>query len=369
MRRGRQDEEDDVEDEVNVDQPAALRRGRSRKRFEKDNCPTNSAYQFFKIEVEHDRGYDYRCILHHQNPQAAIVKSCVGPANLLSHLRKVHGFVPISEGPATKEDKISFFARSAPRVSFDNATSLLLSMIVRDLRPFSIMDGPGFARMLDGFGNSSLFYIYVQVVTSTSFSILSLGVSEVPSPSHIASCLDKLFVQRVFKLKAVLAAHSFPFAVSIDGWKLGSKGVPMYCMVAHLLTAEFDLLCVPLDISSTLDKTAAGIKAWIRAAFVKLGLSLDNLLCVTSDEAAAEQCAIDLIGCYRVRCVPHRLSNVVKTAFVKTSLEAADTKKLKDGEAECLVRVTKKMVKFVNNRKDIRAYHDAQRAEHGNVDL
>ncbi len=136
----------------------------------------------------------------------------------------------------------------------------------------------------------------------------------------------------------------------------------MYCMVVHFLTEKFELLSLPLEVSVLMDKTAVGIKGWIRGVFAKLGLSFEKLLCITSDEASAETCATSLIGCYRVPCVPHRLSNVLKMAFIEASLESkADS----DNGPPLLVQTTKKVVKFINNRKDIRAFHDNEREQRG----
>lgn len=191
-------------------------------------------------------------------------------------------------------------------------------------------------------------------------------MERVPSRSHISSCLDKIYVDRILKVKSLLAEASRVnyFSISIDGWKLASKGTPMYCMVVHFLTDNFELLAIPLEVSATLDKTATGIKSWIRMVFAKFGLSLEKLLCITSDEAAAETAAISLLGCARVPCVPHRLSNVVKNAFIKAELETK-TEKHAGSDDDVLVRVTKKVVKFVNNRKDVRAFHDLERQKSG----
>jgi hypothetical protein len=191
-------------------------------------------------------------------------------------------------------------------------------------------------------------------------------VERVPSRNHIASCLDKLYVERILKVKSLISdpLRVDYFSISVDGWKLESKGTPMYCMVVHFLTEDFQLLALPLEVSATLDKTAAGIKAWVRAVFLKFGLSFDKLLCLTSDEASAETAATTLLGCARVSCVPHRLSNVIKNAFIKAELETKVEKPV-GPDAEVLVRATKKMVKFINNRKDIRAFHDAERVKHG----
>jgi hypothetical protein len=106
------------------------------------------------IEKDLDRGYDYRCILHHSMPLDAVVKGCVGNANLLLHMKNSHGFVPANQGPRSKKDKQQFFSPHKPLVSFDETSRLVLDMIIRDLRPFAITEGAGFAKMLEGFGKN-----------------------------------------------------------------------------------------------------------------------------------------------------------------------------------------------------------------------
>jgi hypothetical protein len=146
--------ERDEEDKESDEEAPRRKHGPARKRFEKGTCPPMSVYQFFVIEKDLEpRGYDYRCTLHHSSPLDAIVKSCVGNVNLLLHMKKYHGFVPEGDGHTTKKDKQAFFGgRKAPVVSFDTTSALVLDMIIRDLRPFAITDGLGFAKMLEGFG-------------------------------------------------------------------------------------------------------------------------------------------------------------------------------------------------------------------------
>ncbi len=183
MQRQRDEREYEDDDDDGASE-AKRGRGAPKKRFEKGACPPQSVYQFFHIVAENERGYDYRCVLSHASPLEAVVTKCVGPTNLLSHMKTVHGFVMAKEGPGTKDEKKAFFARAGPRtpVTKDKATSLLLHMIIRDLRPFSIADGAGFEYMLQGFG------------------------VEAPSAFAISSSLDKLYVSRVLKLKALLAS-------------------------------------------------------------------------------------------------------------------------------------------------------------------
>lgn len=139
------------------------------------------------------------------------------------------------------------------------------------------------------------------------------------------------------------------------------KRKSMYCMVLHFLTVDFTLICLPLDVSAIFDKTAEGIKEWIRRVLARYGLSFDQLFCVTSDEAATEECAIRLIKCFRLPCVPHRLSNVVKTAFEELGLAAKEDEQL---ARESLIDATKSMVKFINNKGAVRAFFESKQKEY-----
>jgi hypothetical protein len=57
MIRVREEEEEEHEEEE-----APRKHGPARKHYEKGACPSMSAYQFFVIEKDLDRGYDYRYI-------------------------------------------------------------------------------------------------------------------------------------------------------------------------------------------------------------------------------------------------------------------------------------------------------------------
>jgi hypothetical protein len=62
--------------------------------------------------------------------------------------------LPANQGPGSKTDKQQFFSPRKPLVSFDETSRLVLDMIIRDLRPFAITEGAGFAKMLQGFGKN-----------------------------------------------------------------------------------------------------------------------------------------------------------------------------------------------------------------------
>jgi hypothetical protein len=103
MIRVREEEEEEHEEEE-----APRTHGPACKRYENGACPSMSVYQFFVIEKDLDRGYDYRCILHHSMPHEAIVKGCTGNANLLLHMKNSHGFVPANQGPGSKKTNSNF---------------------------------------------------------------------------------------------------------------------------------------------------------------------------------------------------------------------------------------------------------------------
>lgn len=105
MIRVREEEEEEHEEEE-----APRTHGPACKRYENGAGPSMSVYQFFVIEKDLDRGYDYRCILHHSMPHEAIVKGCTGNANLLLHMRTPM-VLPANQGPGSKKDQQQFFSK------------------------------------------------------------------------------------------------------------------------------------------------------------------------------------------------------------------------------------------------------------------
>ena len=91
------------------------KRGRERERAEQGNCDITSIYQFFTIEKDLERGYDYRCVLRSSRGitgDGCIVANCVGPTNLVNHMKRVHHFVSTA-GSGTASEKRAFLGLSA----------------------------------------------------------------------------------------------------------------------------------------------------------------------------------------------------------------------------------------------------------------
>lgn len=214
-------------------------------------------------------------------------------------------------------------------------------MVIRDLRPFAMSDSPGFKKFL--------VEMHLDAEKRT-------GLTERLKEWHAGAILA---------IKGFLQKHLGQglFSVSIDGWSSGTKRKAMYCLVLHFMTESFSLVALPLDVSRIYDKTASGIKEWIRKVLARYGLSFDSLFCLTSDEAAAEECATGLISCYRVPCVPHRLSNVVKTTFEELGLAAKQGDD--EGLRQPLIEATKRMIKFIKNKGAVRTYFEERQSERG----
>jgi hypothetical protein len=341
LSRGEEEEEGEEEEKEKEEKERKKgKRGRSRERPEGGNCDIASIYQFFKIEKDLQHGYDYRCILCSSrglSDEGCIVAKCVGPTNLVNHMKRVHHFVSTS-GTGTLEEKKAFFGASV--IPKDKVSSAVLRLIIRDLRPFAIAESPG-------------FFAFLKDMNLTA-----------ESHNSLITRMEQWHSNAIPAIKAFLETHlgSHPFSVSIDGWTSGVKRKSMYCMVIHFVTTTFDLISLPLDVGPVSDKTAEGIKEWIRKILSRYGLSFSQLFCVTSDEAATEECATRLIGCFRLPCVPHRLSNVVKTTFEEVGLAAKEDAAL---SREPLIEATKRMIKFINNKGAVRTFFEGKQANYG----
>ena len=99
LSRGEEEEEGEEEEKEKEEKERKKgKRGRSRERPEGGNCDIASIYQFFKIEKDLQHGYDYRCILCSSrglSDEGCIVAKCVGPTNLVSHMKCVRHLFPL----------------------------------------------------------------------------------------------------------------------------------------------------------------------------------------------------------------------------------------------------------------------------------
>jgi hypothetical protein len=339
MQRERDTAPEGEEEEEEEEEKKGKKRGRKREEFQQGNCPAGSVYQFFTIEKHNAQGYDYCCVLCDATPKLGrdpVVTACIGPNNLVDHMKRVHQFQSINSQP-TSEQKKAFFGGSGA-ISKERTTKALVRMIIRDLRPFSVSEAAGF---------------------TTFLTDLNLSVE---GRTKIATRIEEMFKACRESLRGFLRSFlkDFLFSISVDGWSTSVRKTPMYCMTIHFLTDEFELVCLPLAVQSIdVSKTAEAVKEWIRKVFKTYSLNLERLLCLTSDEASVEECATKLLKCYRVPCAPHRLSNVVKTAFEEVGFSSRSKDEVLPRVP--LVQATKKMVKFINNRgKVVEAFEGFQ---------
>lgn len=109
-----EEEEEEEEEEKEKGKEKGGKRGRKRDRSEQGNCGITSIYQFFTIENDLPRGYDYRCVLcaaHSVLGDGCLITKCVGPTNLFDHMKRVHHFVPATPA-ATADEKRAFLGAS-----------------------------------------------------------------------------------------------------------------------------------------------------------------------------------------------------------------------------------------------------------------
>lgn len=108
-------EEEGEEKERTEKEKGKGKRGRPRERPEQGNCDITSIYQFFAIENDLLHGYDYRCVLCSARGimgDGCLITKCVGPTNLLSHMKRVHHFVP-TVATSTADEKRAFLGMAA----------------------------------------------------------------------------------------------------------------------------------------------------------------------------------------------------------------------------------------------------------------
>ncbi|XP_077315552.1 RUN domain-containing protein 1 isoform X1 [Lithobates pipiens] len=197
-------------------------------------------------------------------------------------------------------------------------TNSILNMIVKDMRPISIVDGQGFREMIN------TFY--------PGYTL--------PSGSHFTKLMEKKYEENFERLKASLKDVKSKIALTTDAWT--SIATEAYLGVTcHFINEDWNLTSYNLTTMPLEDRhTAENIANWVEKAAEKFEISMANVNVVVHDNAANVVAALRILeekhGISSLRCAGHTLQLVVNHALRDPQI----SKTLR--AAKCLVEHLKK---------------------------
>ncbi|XP_065119297.1 E3 SUMO-protein ligase ZBED1-like [Paramisgurnus dabryanus] len=188
-------------------------------------------------------------------------------------------------------------------------TDSILKMIVKDMRPLSIVEGRGFREMV---------------------STLCPGYT-LPSRPHFTTLMENKYEMTLEKVKTSLKKVKTKITLTTDAWT--SIATEAYLGVTcHFINENWELISYNLTTMPLEERhTAENIAGWVEQAAEKFGISMAKVLVVVHDIAANVVAALRILEeRHRVtslRCAGHTLQLIVnhalKNAQINKTVSAA----------------------------------------------
>ena len=192
-------------------------------------------------------------------------------------------------------------------------TDSVLNMIIKDMRPLSMVEDEGFRAMVKTFQPG-----YV-----------------LPKRTCFTNMMEKKYEDEFQKVKLALSSSSFMVSLTTDAWT--SIATEAYLgMTCHFINNDWELVSFSLTTMPLEERhTAINIASWIETAIEKFGIPASRIKAVVHDNAANVVAALKLLeerhGISSIRCAGHTLQLVVNQALKNPQINKAI------GAARCLV--------------------------------
>ena len=197
-------------------------------------------------------------------------------------------------------------------------TDSVLNMIIKDMRPLSMVEDEGFRAMVKTFQPG-----YV-----------------LPKRTCFTNMMEKKYEDEFQKVKLALSSSSSMVSLTTDAWT--SIATEAYLgMTCHFINNDWELVSFSLTTMPLEERhTAINIASWIETAIEKFGIPASRIKAVVHDNAANVVAALKLLeerhGISSIRCAGHTLQLVVNQALKNPQINKAI------GAARCLVEHFKK---------------------------
>jgi len=223
---------------------------------------------------------------------------CGGTTNLRDHLTRIHPLKYTLEAEKNKagtSNKIDTFVRRTvcSEGHAKKITSLMVEMLVLDLRPAATVEGVGFKRLIN--------YLEPDY--------------KVPSATHMAKCLTDMYETAKSRLTEVLK-DSQHIALSTDIWT--SIATQAYITVtAHFISPDWELKTFVLQTMSFPENhTAENIAEKVKGILANFCLDCGGVVAVVHDQGSNMEAFARLMkaefGWESTNCAAHRIQLCVE---------------------------------------------------------
>ena len=206
-------------------------------------------------------------------------------------------------------------------------TDSVLNMIIKDMRPLSMVEDEGFRAMVKTFQPG-----YV-----------------LPKRTCFTNMMEKKYEHEFLRVKLALSSSRSMVSLTTDAWT--SIATEAYLgITCHFINNDWELVSYSLTTMPLEERhTAMNIVSWIETAIEKFGIPASRIKAVVHDNAANVVAAIKLLeerhGISSIRCAGHTLQLVVNHALKNPQINKAI------GAARCLVEHFKKSELSSSNLK------------------
>ena len=222
------------------------------------------------------------------------------------HLKRKHP-VETDQAPKPKQLKLDTYTarKTCTKERSNHINTLVMGMIVRDLRPLNTVNGAGFKALL---------------------SYLEPGY-RLPSDRYFMGLIERKYVDVRESVKLRLQQETACVSITGDIWT--SIATHAYLtLTVHFLSSEWDMCSIVLGTKPLTDRhTGENITIWIEEMLATFSISTDNVSAFVHDSGSnirlAGQLLHDKYGWYTEACAGHTLQLCVKAGLEIRSIEIA----------------------------------------------
>ena len=222
------------------------------------------------------------------------------------HLKRKHP-VETDQAPKPKQLKLDTYTahKTCTKERSNHINTLVMGMIVCDLRPLNTVNGAGFKALL---------------------SYLEPGY-RLPSDRYFMGLIERKYVNVRESVKLRLQQETACVSITGDIWT--SIATHAYLtLTVHFLSSEWDMCSIVLGAKPLTDRhTGENITIWIEEMLATFSISTDNVSAFVHDSGSnihlAGQLLHDKYGWYTEACAGHTLQLCVKAGLEIRSIEVA----------------------------------------------